>query len=136
VDELSALISDLREQRECVELAECYGRRFSLDPTNKTAIVAFDAPWKLCAPLYRSFEVPADLLGRFGRDKPLDSIKRLRFGSYWITPVVRSQQAIGYNVQSHHGIRYVSCGEDGQEKRAADLYWSPQVVPEEAIQGA
>jgi hypothetical protein len=123
VDKLPEVIADLRQRLECLELAECHGRCVSIDTTAKTAVVAFDAAWKLTSPLYKAFDVPPNLTGCLGVRKRWDAGKRLRFGDYWITPIVKARQAVPFSMARCGDISYVACGDiAGTEKQAAEFY--------------
>ena len=123
VAELPAFVDGLRQKLECVELADCYGRLVSMDDAAKTAIVAFDEPWELSAPLYKPIDVPGDLMGRFGVPPRFGTGKRLRFGEYWITPIVRAMDSRSLAVASHGAIPYATYGDGPEaERQAAQLY--------------
>jgi hypothetical protein len=123
VSDLPALIESWKEQLECVELAECYGRCVSLDPAGKSAVVAFDEAWKLDAPFYASFDIRNGAMGRFGDRKPGAPIKRLRFGKFWITPVVAGPKSDPLTMQRRGDIAYVSFdGSDSELVKAPEFY--------------
>ena len=129
VDELADVIEDLRRKLECVELADCYGRCVSIDSASKTAVVAFDAQWKLTAPLYKPLDAPTALMGNFGPSKPLrQGHKRLRFGDYWIIPIVRADSDIPFAAGCQDGIRYVAYGDLAGAEKLAEKYYREELA--------
>ena len=104
-------IAAAKARLDAVELAEMAGKVIRIDDSAKQIYVEFPDAYCFSAPFYERFHVCEDLMGNFGRtaESVPAHLQRLRFGDYWVRPVVRSGES-GAKFDVHDDVQYLRVG--------------------------
>jgi prolyl-tRNA synthetase len=113
-------VESAKKRLTAVELAEMTGQVIEVDDYEKQIYVRFPDVHALDAVYYDRYEIGQDLIGNFGPTRrPKGQVVRLKFGEYWVRPVVSSSQG-GIHAAIHNGISYLAA-DNSSAATASDI---------------